>query len=399
MNESSKSDFSRREALAIFGSATAGVIAGGSGAMATGHLLTASEEGAVGKLTVPFFGAHQSGIATPPQARATFVSFNINEGVDRERVARLLRLWTSDMQLLSEGRPAMGDASPEIAISPASLTFTVGIGYSLLAKLGMTDRWPTTINEIPAYSIDRLEPHWSGGDIVVQVCANDSLALTHAVREIVRGAKPFVTPIWMQQGFNPHAGVNPGKTARNIMGQVDGSGNPKLGSPEFANTVWVQNSNEEWFIGGSTLVLRRIRMGLDTWESLPPEIQEKVIGRKRSNGAPLTGKVETDLPDLLAEKDGQPVIPADAHIRRATTPRNIFRRVYNYDAGLLADGTQDVGLLFATYQADPRQFTEIQERLADLDHLNRWTTPIGSGLWAIPRGVQSGDWIASALFD
>jgi dye decolorizing peroxidase len=351
----------------------------------------------VGKLTVPFFGEHQAGIETALQAHATFISFSLKESVDRPLFARLMRMWTSDMQLLSEGKPAMGDAAPEIASTPASLTFTLGFGYSLFEKLGLTHRWPLKMTHIPLYSIDRLESQWCDGDVVVQVCANDSLTLTHAVREIVRGSKPFLTPRWMQQGFNPHAGVNAGRTSRNIMGQVDGSGNPKLHSANFSETVWVKESSEDWFIGGTTLVLRRIRMAMDTWETLPPEIQERVIGRKRSNGAPLTGKIESDIPDLLAVKDGQPVIPTDAHIRRATTPRNIFRRIYNYDAGILADGTQDVGLLFATYQADVSQFTDIQEKLAAMDQLNRWTTPVGSGMWVIPKGLQPGEWFASTL--
>lgn len=139
-------------------------------------------------------------------------------------------------------------------------------------------------------------------------------------------------------------------------------------------------------------------MALDTWEMLPPETQEQVIGRKRSNGAPLTGKFERDKPDFSAQKNGELIIAKDAHIRRATAPRNIFRRVYNYDSGFLSDGTQDVGLLFASYQADVLQFAEIQQQLAERDHLNKWTTPIGSSLWVIPQGVQPGDWLASGLF-
>ena len=133
-------------------------------------------------------------------------------------------------------------------------------------------------------------------------------------------------------------------------------------------------------------------MQLDTWETLTPQAQEEVIGRKRSNGAPLTGNVEREIPDLLAKKDGKFVIAEDAHIRRATTAHNIFRRIFNYDTG-----TQ-VGLLFATYQSDPAHYAEIQERLAAVDSLNTWTVPVGSGMWVIPGGVKPGDWLASKLF-
>ena len=48
--------------------------------------------------------------------------------------------------------------------------------------------------------------------------------------------------------------------------------------------------------------------------------------------------------------------------------------------------------------ADPiAQFVPIQERLATSDVLNIWTTPIGSALFAVPGGVQPGEYIGQAL--
>ncbi len=48
--------------------------------------------------------------------------------------------------------------------------------------------------------------------------------------------------------------------------------------------------------------------------------------------------------------------------------------------------------------ADPTaQFVPIQERLAQADVLNVWTTPIGSALFAVPGGVQDGQYIGQAL--
>jgi dye decolorizing peroxidase len=201
---------------------------------------------------------------------------------------------------------------------------------------------------------------------------------------------------WQQRGF---AHVDHSKSPRNLMGQVEGSGNPTRNSQSFEDTVWNTQTNQSWFAGGTSLVLRRIRMQLDTWESIPPEVQEKAIGRNRRNGAPLTGKSERDIPDLLAKENGEFVIADDAHIRRATTGLNIFRRVFNYDDGILKDGQPDIGLLFATFQGDPATYVEIQTKLAEKDALNRWTIPVGSGLWAIPGGVQPTQWLAEELFD
>jgi dye decolorizing peroxidase len=65
-----------------------------------------------------------------------------------------------------------------------------------------------------------------------------------------------------------------------------------------------------------------------------------------------------------------------------------LRRGYSYDDTLDNSGEiSDTGLLFCSYQADiARQFVPAQQRLAELDLLNTWTTPVGSAVFAIPPG-------------
>ena len=151
------------------------------------------------------------------------------------------------------------------------------------------------------------------------------------------------------------------------------------------------------------MVFRRIAMQLDTWDQLGTPSKEEVIGRKLSNGAPLTGTEETDVPDLGARHpNGLLVIPEFAHIRRAAPAaegERIFRRPFSYDNGMNERGTMDVGLLWTAYQRNiSKQFLPIQRRLEKLDLLNKWTVPIGSGVFAIPGGVQGSELIAEPLF-
>ncbi|HHX47046.1 MAG TPA: peroxidase, partial [Brevibacterium sp.] len=74
----------------------------------------------------------------------------------------------------------------------------------------------------------------------------------------------------------------------------------------------------------------------------------------------------------------------------------IHRRTFNYETG--AGG--DSGLLFASFQADiERQFLPIQRRLAEVDLLNEWTTPIGSTVWAIPPGATEDGYVGQELFE
>lgn len=381
----SENNIERRKVLSIGATAAVGMTVGASSATAAQRVFDPSGIGVVGNSTIPFFGKYQPGISTPIQAKGAFVAFDLTNS-DNAAVSRLLRLWTTDISLMMAGKPAMADTNSEIATTPARLTVTLGVGYSAFKKLGIPDKFPLSAKSIPAYSIDQLEPKWCDGDFLLQICADDSLAVSHAMRELIKDAKPFAEVRWIQQGFAPHYGINPNETPRNLMGQVDGTDNPKPGDETFDKTVWNKD-------GSSTFVLRRIQMNLETWDLLSRPNQEKVIGRNRKNGAPLTGVLETDKPDYEKKVKGEFVIPVDAHIRRATGPRNLMRRVFNFD-----DGIDNQGLLFATYQADINQYLEIQARLAEKDSLNKWTTPVGSAMFYIPKGVREGDWLASEFF-
>ncbi|MFF0579371.1 Dyp-type peroxidase [Streptosporangium saharense] len=355
-----------------------------------------------GTATEPFHGPHQAGVATIPQAHAVFVGLDLRKGVDREAVGRMMRLLTDDARRLTEGRPALADTEPELAVLPARLTVTFGFGPGLFTAAGVADRRPRQIEQLPGFPVDRLRERWSEGDLLVQICADDPLTVAHALRMIVKDARAFARVRWTQHGFRRAAGVHaPGQTQRNVMGQLDGTVNPAPGTPDFDRAVWV-GEGPEWLHGGTTLVLRRIRAEMETWDAADRVAKEFTVGRRLDTGAPLTGTREHDEPDFTRLNAlGFPVISEYAHIRRAHTADpalRIFRRVYNYDEALTSGGHADSGLVFASYQADiTRQFLPVQRRLAEADLLNTWTIPIGSAVFAIPPGCDPGGWIGEGL--
>ncbi len=354
---------------------------------------TASTAAATGATTEPFHGPRQAGVATPAQAHAVFLGLDLRAGVDRDGVTRLLRLLTDDARRLTQGRAALADTEPELAALPARLTVTFGFGPGLFQAAGLAA--PPSVAPLPAFSIDKLQDRWSGGDLLVQICADDPLTVSHTLRMIVKDARAFATVRWTQRGFRRAAQTEePGRTQRNLMGQLDGTVNPLPGTAEFDRAVW--NSH------GTTLVLRRIHTDLETWDAADPTAKEFTIGRRLSDGAPLTGSREHDEPDFQRlTPAGFPVISEYAHIRRARVEdpaSRILRRPYNYDDGLTADGVPDTGLLFASYQADiARQFVPMQQRLAEADLLNEWTTPIGSAVFLIPPGCGPDGWIGETI--
>ncbi|GIJ32488.1 Dyp-type peroxidase [Micromonospora sediminimaris] len=356
----------------------------------------------VGEAVEPFHGVRQAGIATEPQAHAAFVAFTLRPGTDRGALGRLLRLLSDDAARLTQGRPALADTEPELGLLPARLTVTFGFGPGLFTAAGLDDRRPPSVVDLPAFPIDRLQPRWSGGDLLVQLCADDPLTVAHAQRVLVKDTRPFATVRWVQQGFRRAAGAEPGRTQRNLFSQLDGTANPKPGTP-VETAVWIADG-PDWLRDGTTLVVRRISMNLETWDLLGRTDRELAVGRRLDSGAPLTGTREHDEPDFAAlGPDGLTVISDFSHLTRAhvTDDRfRILRRPYNYDGVPAADGTADSGLIFAAYQADiATQFLPIQRRLAERDLLNEWTTPIGSAVFAVPPGCPEGGWVGQQLLD
>ncbi|WP_156759004.1 Dyp-type peroxidase [Microbacterium karelineae] len=351
--------------------------------------VSAGDEGTRAQ-TVAFHGAHQAGIATEPQAHGAFVALDLRDGVGRDELARLMRILTDDAARLTQGEAALADSEPELAEHPARLTVTFGFGPRLVERAG--GRAPDWLGPLPAFEIDRLRPEFSDGDLLLQVASDDAMTLAHASRMLLKDARSFATVRWTQRGFRRARGtVRPGSTQRNLFGQVDGTVNPVPGTDDFDGVVW---SDDGWLAGGTSLVLRRIRMNLDKWDELDRPGREASVGRTLSNGAPLTGSDEFDEPDFGATSAiGFPVIPTFAHMRRARGDgsERIFRRAYNYE-------DDDAGLLFASYQADvARQFTPIQRRLDEIDLLNEWTTPIGSAVFALPPGCDEGGFIGETI--
>ena len=392
-----------------------GFLAGGAAAAASGAVgIAAGAAGAslaaeadletfAASRQAEFYGPHQSGIELDIQAVTNMVAFDIKESVTKADMLRWMRLLTDDIARLTAGEPVLADPAPELAIGAARFTAYVGFGPSLFSKLGLEAQMPEGFAELPAFGVDQLQERYSAGDVLIHIAADDPVVLAHGTRGLVRDSMPFASVRWVQPGFAHSPGMIPaGLTHRNLMGQVDGTANPELGSSDFDSVVWI-NEGPEWIKGGTLLVFRRIAMQLDTWDQLGTPSKEEVIGRKLSNGAPLTGERETDVPDLGARHpNGLLVIPEFAHIRRAAPQESgerIFRRPFSYDNGMNERGSMDVGLLWTAYQRDiSKQYLPIQRRLEQLDLLNQWTVPIGSAVFAIPGGVQGSELLAEALF-
>lgn len=403
----------RRDVLvgaAGIGIGAAAMFAGGAAVQA------ASGPATFGSETVPHPANHQRGVLVEPPAHAVFVAVDLGQNVNRDRLESLLRILTDDANRLMAGYAPIGDQEPQMAEVPAGLTITFGFGPRLVELVNPAAR-PDWLAPLPAFSIDKLEERWSDGDLLVHLASDDPLTLAHAQRLILKDLRAFSTIRWQQPGFrNARGSLKPGTTQRNLFGQIDGTVNPTPGTTDFDELVWIGGSGSTgtggaapaWLAGGTSFVLRRIHMNLETWDEVDVPGRDAALGRRLDTGAPLTGSHEHEEPDFDAlTPQGFTVINPASHIARARSENpgeRIHRLTYNYDhpvvgVGGIGASVSDSGLLFGSLQANPlTQYVPIQQRLADADLLNSWTVPVGSAVFAIPPAATPGGFVGETLF-
>jgi dye decolorizing peroxidase len=400
---------SRRRLLGTAGAT--GLVLGTAGA-AVGYAAAPSEAAApltsVGTDRAMFHGKHQPGITDGLQARGHLVAFDLTAGAGRKEAAALLRRWSQTARRLMAGEPSAHDDT-DVArdAGPSSLTITFGFGHSFFGRTGLEKQRPTALDPLPEFSSDHLDKKRSNGDLWVQIGANDALVAFHALRAIQKDAGSAARVRWQMNGFNrsPGATAHP-MTARNLMGQIDGTRNPKPSEADFEQRIFVPEKGEPaWMANGSYAVVRRIRMLLDDWEKLSVKAQEDVIGRRKSDGAPLSGGTETTAMDLeKTDAKGNLVVPINAHARITRPDQNggaaMLRRPFSYHDGIDPDGVPDAGLLFICWQADPlRGFVPVQRKLDRGDALSQFIRHESSGLFAVPGGAAEGEYVGQKLLE
>jgi deferrochelatase/peroxidase EfeB len=166
----------------------------------------------------PFFGEHQGGIVTPQQSHIYVAVLDLTTD-KRDDVIALLKSWTDAAARMSKGetaRPILTDDEPEakaaadsgdiLGLGAAGLTITFGFGPGMFTKdgkdrYGISNRRPAALVDLPRFNGDQLLPQKTGGDIMIQACANDSQVAFHAVRQLARMAYGNAAMRWGQAGF------------------------------------------------------------------------------------------------------------------------------------------------------------------------------------------------------
>ncbi len=413
---------SRRGLLALSGGVglAVGAVAGGIGtAAATGTLPGTDHD-----LTYPFFGEHQAGITTPAQDRLHFAAFDVRSDVTRDELIELLQDWTYAASRMVAGLDVSArgafDGGPYLppddtgeasGLPAAGLTITFGFGRTLFTdatgkdRFGLARQLPSDFTELPVMVNDFIEPLRSGGDLCIQACANDPQVAVHAIRNLTRIGFGRTTLRWSQLGFGRTSSTSTGQqTPRNLFGQKDGTNNIKAEEPDrLTEHVWI-GDGPAWAHGGSYLIARRIKMDIEIWDSVQLGEQNRVLGRDKGTGAPLSGGEEFTAVDFAKTgANGKPLIDPRSHVARANPQNNggiaMLRRGYNYVDGNDQLGRLDAGLFFVGYVKAPARFAAVHTNMARDDMFVEYLKTTSSSVFLVPPGVADGGYVGQRLFE
>jgi deferrochelatase/peroxidase EfeB len=398
--------FSRR---ALLGGAA---VTGAAGALGLGGC-TAS--GPAAERLRGVAGARQVGVAEPVSAFGLMAAFDV-VSPGRDALAGMLQDLTAEAARLVDGVPAeqrdarYPPADTGVVTADQRPRLTVAAGASLFDdRFALADRRPAELTPMPYLANDRLDPARTHGDLLLTVSADAPDVCLHALRQVMRATRGELAVRWVLDGYNRADAVHtPGRTGnRNLLGFKDGTANLDPTDAEVLDRfVWVGADRNEgtepaWAVGGSYQAVRVVRMFVEQWDRASLTEQERVIGRRKSSGAPMDGQHEEDEPRFADDPDGE-VTPLDAHIRlaRPRTPstehQRLLRRGFSYSRGHDAAGLLDQGLAFVSFSRTLDAFLAVNDRLRG-EPLEEYVLPEGGGFYFVLPGAAEGGWLGEQL--
>jgi putative iron-dependent peroxidase len=292
-------------------------------------------------------------VLTPLTSSAIFLVLGIEAGGEQQ-VRDLLTDVTGLQRSVGFREPAGG------------LAVVVGIGSLAWDRLFPALARPQGLHPFRPVAGDKHQAPATPGDLMLHIRATRldlCFELASHLVERLRGAARVLDEVHGFKFFDE----------RDLMGFVDGTENPTGGDARDAVTV---GDADPAYAGSSYVVVQKYLHDLDTWNALPVEAQEHVIGR--------TKLADIELPD--------DVKPTNSHVALTViedadgTERKIVRD--NMPFGRVGEG--EFGTYFIGYAAHPDVIEQMLTNMfvgkppGNYDRILDFSTAVTGNLFFVP---------------
>ncbi len=160
---------------------------------------------------------------------------------------------------------------------------------------------------------------------------------------------------------------------RDLLGFVDGTENPEGEDADAA--VWI-GEEDPAYAGGSYVIVQKYLHDLDTWNALPVEEQERVIGRHKLSNVELPDDVKPDDSHVAMNT----IVDADGDQKQILRDNMVFGEV----------GTREFGTYFIGYAATPDVIEQMLRNMflgnppSTHDRILDFSTAVTGSLFFVP---------------
>ncbi len=254
-------------------------------------------------------------VLSPLTAAAIFLVVTINPGGE-DAVRDLL----GDVAALER---SVGFRLPE-----GKLACVVGIGSAAWDRLFAGPR-PAELHPFRELTGARYRAPATPGDLLFHIRANQMDLCFEFISQVMNRLAGWVTVCDEVHGFRYF-------DERDLIGFVDGTENPTGPAAEAAAIIGDEHQD---FAGGSYVIIQKYLHNLETWNRLPIEEQEKVIGRSKLS--------DIEMPD--------DVKPSNSHVALNTIidPDGTQRQILRANMPFGTPSRAEFGTYYIAYAASP----------------------------------------------
>jgi porphyrinogen peroxidase len=292
-------------------------------------------------------------VSSPLSSAAIFLVVTINPGdSNRSTVFSLC----ADLSGIVR---AVGFRSPE-----SSLSCIMGFSSAAWDRLFGSPR-PAELHTFREFRSGTRQALATPGDLIFHIRAKHTGLCFELATQIMIRLEGAVTTADEVHGFRYF-------DERDLLGFVDGTENP---TGNAANDAVFIGNEDPSFSGGSYVIVQKYLHNLDTWNQLPTEAQEKIIGRKKVSDIELDDAVKPSCAHnalTVIEENGREI-----KILRDNMP---FGR----------PGHGEFGTYFIGYSRSPRTIEQMLENMfigkppGNYDRILDFSTAVTGGLFFIP---------------